>query len=153
MPRMTRGKNKFREIAPKASEKKDEPQLTKELAVMMHENWRNNRKSGGGYVPRMKTTTDKTWVGAHDGQSEVDIASTPFDQLPADRKEENLTSAKIALEKLRDVLCLIHDCWLDRNSATASLEQQLRYSKLPPKEKAKDLDILEEAVAVLKKHL
>jgi hypothetical protein len=128
--------------------------LIKELASSMHENWRNRRKDKNGvFESRIKTTNDEAWISAHNGQTEVDIANTSFADLPLDWKEENLASAKVAIEKLRDVVYLVHDFWLDRNSQSASPEQQKRYSMLPPEEKAKDLEILDEAVGIMKQHL
>ncbi len=125
--------------------------LIEELASGMHENWRERRKDKDGiYEKRIKSTNDEEWIAAHGGQTELDIANTNFVDLPRDWREENVASAKVAIEKLRDVLYLIHDFWLDRNSATASSEQRERYSMLPREEKKKDLDILGEAVEVLK---
>ena len=134
--------------------KKDKAALVSELASLMHESWRKNRKNqAGGYDTRIKPTKDEAWITANNGKTEVDIANTTFDKLPRDWAEENLASAEIALGKLNDVLYLIHDYWLDRNSDNASPEQKERYSKLPVAEKTQAIDLLDQAITVLRKHL
>lgn len=122
------------------------------LATLLHESWRKGRyvEEGKSYTPRIKTTTDQKWIDAHGGSAEIDIANTSFDGLPTDWQEENLLSAKVAVEKVEDVLNLIHDNWLDRNDQFASPEQKAQYSRLPNHEKLKDIDVLEDAIRIIK---
>jgi hypothetical protein len=129
--------------------------LVNELASLLHETWRSQRKdeATGIFTPRIKTTTDKEWIEAHGGLAEVDIANTPYLELPSDWQRENKIAAEIAMEKLEDVMYIIHERWLDRNFDHATPEQKLNYSRLPVEDKKKDLDILEEAVQVFAKHL
>ena len=139
----------YNDQARQLEQKKD--QMIESLARLMHESWRQKRynKETNTYNPRFKPIEDKEWIDKHNGISEVDIANTSFDNLPDDWKEENRISAKVAIEKVNDILYLIHDNWLDRNDASASEEQKVQYSKLPKEEKQKDIDVLEEAVRVI----
>ncbi|MFA5840832.1 MAG: hypothetical protein WC847_00985 [Candidatus Paceibacterota bacterium] len=123
------------------------------LAALLHESWRKRQYVSGEYTPRIKTTIDKRWIDAHGGLAQIDIANTPFAELPADWQEENLLSAKVAIEKMEEVLYLIHDNWLDRNDQSASEEQKVQYSRLPSHEKLKDIDILEGATRVMKENV
>lgn len=122
------------------------------LATLLHESWREGRYDlvKKSYEPRIKTTSDKEWQVKHNNQNELDIANTSFENLPSDWQEENILSAKVAIEKIEDVLNLIHDNWLDRNDMHATLEQRVQYSKLSNDEKLKDIDVLEEAVKILR---
>lgn len=114
------------------------------LASLLHEKWRVAR----GFEPRLKTVLDEEWITSHNGQTEIDIANTPFAELPGDWQEENILSAKEAVEKIEDALYHIHDMWLDRNDTSASEEQKTQYSKLPKEEKLKDIAVLKEAIDV-----
>ncbi|MCX6795222.1 MAG: hypothetical protein NT165_00615 [Candidatus Falkowbacteria bacterium] len=129
----------------------DRREMINSLANLMHESWRQGRFDAENniYEPRVKATADEDWVSAHNGAREVDIANTSFSELPADWQEENYLSAKVATEKLEEVLYLIHDKWLDRNDNYASSEQKTQYSRLPNDEKLKDLDILKEAIDLM----
>lgn len=124
------------------------------LASLLHESWRKGRyvEETKSYTPRIKTTTDKKWIDAHGGSTEVDIANTPFDELPTDWQEENLLSAKVAIEKMEEVLYLVHDNWLDRNDGHASVDQKVQYSRLSNSEKLKDIDVLEEAIKIIREN-
>jgi len=120
------------------------------LAELMHEKWRETRKiKDGSYEPRVKETKDTLWVEKHDGKNEVDIANTSFRELPMDWQEENLLSAKVAIEKIEEALYIIHDKWLDRNDQFAEPAQKVQYSRLPKEEKSKDIAILEEAIGIM----
>jgi hypothetical protein len=126
--------------------------MTRDLATLLHGNWRKERyvKETQSYTPRIKITVDTQWILGHDGGTEVDIANTPFDELPTDWQEENLLSAKVAIEKIEDVIYLIHDNWLDRNDQRASEEQKTHYSKLSRDEKLKDIAVLEDALQIMR---
>jgi len=90
-------------------------ELITKLANLMHEKWREARKKeDGAYEPRIKKTEDILWTEKHDGKNEVDIANTDFGELPKDWQEENLLSAKVAVEKIEEALYLIHDKCLFR---------------------------------------
>jgi primosomal protein N' len=127
--------------------------MSRDLATMLHENWRKQRydEETKSYTSRIKTTTDKKWIQEHNGATDVDIANTNFEELPSDWQEENLLSAKVAIEKIEDVLYLIHDNWLDRNDYRAMEEQKTQYSKLSNDEKLKDIDVLEDAIQIMRK--
>jgi hypothetical protein len=122
------------------------------LARLMHEGWRKDRFNPDTetYAPRIKTVKDAKWISEHGGVTEVDIANTPFEQLPSDWQEENYLSAKVAVGKLEEILYLIHDKWLDRNDSYASNEQKTQYSRLSATEQLKDIEILEEAIQIIK---
>lgn len=127
--------------------------MSRDLASLLHENWRKQRydEETKSYTSRIKTTIDKKWILEHNGITEVDIANTPFEALPTDWQEENLLSAKVAIEKIEDVLYLIHDNWLDRNDHRATEDQKTQYSKLSSDEKLKDIDVLEDAIQIMRK--
>lgn len=125
--------------------------LVQKLAKMMHEEWRKTRKNeDGSYEPRIKKTKDEEWIESHDGNSEIDIANAEFENLPKDWQEENLLSAKVAIEKIEDALYIVHDKWLDRNDQHAESDQKTQYSRLPKDEKLKDIAILEKALGLMK---
>ena len=121
------------------------------LAKMMHEEWRQGRrKEDGSFEPRPKKTKDAEWTGKHAGQDEIDIANTEFEELPRDWQEENLLSAKVAIEKIEEALYIVHDKWLDRNDGFAQSDQKVQYSRLPKGEQLKDIVILEKALEIMK---
>lgn len=124
------------------------------LAKMMHEEWRETRrKDDNSFETHFKKTADTEWIKSHTWAEEVDIANTDFNELPKDWQEENLLSAKVAIEKIEDALYIIHDKWLDRNDQWAAPEDKTQYSKLPKGEKVKDMAILEKAIEIMKGEL
>ena len=130
---------------------KQRQKMIVELARLMHEKWREARKrEDGSYEPRIKKTEDILWTEKHNGKNEVDIANTDFGELPKDWQEENMLSAKVAVEKIEEALYIIHDKWLDRNDQFAESVQKVQYSRLPEEEKRKDINILEEAIEIMK---
>ena len=119
----------------------------------MHKEWRAKRvKDDGTYEPRPKQTQDKIWIKKN-GKTEVDIANTEFSELPLDWQEENLLSAKVAIEKMEDVLNIVHDKWLDRNDSFAQPQQKTQFSRLSGPEKAKDIAILREAIEIMEEDI
>lgn len=74
-------------------------ELTAEVAGVLHDEWRRprRRKETGDYEPRLKVTKDQTWIDAHGGQNQVDIANTNYEDLPADWQAENKASAAVAV--------------------------------------------------------
>ena len=72
---------------------------------------------------------------------------------PRDWQEENLLSAKVAVEKIEEALNIIHDKWLDRNDQSAQPEQKTQYSRLPKEEKAKDIAIIKKTIAIMEGYI
>ena len=126
-----------------------------EIASLLHENWRLTRfdERTKQYRPRVKPTTDETWIQTHDGKKEIDIANTSFDELPEDWKKENILAAEQALDLVKNALVLIHDRWLERNETDALAEQKLRYANLPKEDKEKDLSVLQKVLETFQGHL
>ena len=120
----------------------------------LHEEWRNTRlKEDWTYDPRIKTTHDETRIQEHNGQTEVDIANTTFENLPSDWQHENLEAAKIAeslvyesiirweditTEMIEEMSSKVHEEWLKRNTRAKWWELDVPYDQLPESEKAKD---------------
>lgn len=132
---------------------KQRQNMVRKLAGLIHEEWRSKRrKEDGSYEPRIKKTQDRAW-SEQNGEIETDIANTDFENLPLDWQEENLLSAKAAIEKIEDALNIIHDKWLDRNDEFAEPQQKNQFSRLPDQEKAKDIAVLEKAVEIMRREL
>ena len=128
----------------------------------LHEEWRAPRKKEDGtFEPRMKKTKDQVWSQAHGGVEDVDIANTPYDQLPEDWKGENKISAEIAVKEIfkasaegrdldkkfvEEASSVLHDKWLERNGGWASEEQKKPYAELSEEEKEKDRVIIRKAI-------
>lgn len=155
--------------------------LTDAVAGQLHDVWRRPRKKeGGGYEPRIKTTKDQKWIQAHGGETQVDIANTDFLDLPLDMQGENRAAAQGVVEAIMKVINLkgpytseevrewmsefegnalvqqhagevVHNQWMQRNSAWAPPEQMVPFSKLPPREQLKDIAIVDTAVATASK--
>lgn len=127
-------------------------EMVETLASLLHENWRKKRydPKTGLYAPKIRKVKDQEWIANHNGLDEIDIANTAFPDLPADWREENFLSARVAIEKIEDLLNLVHDGWLDRNDQNASADQKTQYSRLSKDEKDKDIDVLEEALRIIK---
>lgn len=133
-------------------EKKQEMEVN--LASLIHKEWRRTRlKPDGTCEPRIKKTIDTNWIEKNKGDGNVDIANTKFEDLPEDWQQENLSSSKVAVEKIEDVLNLVHDKWLDRNDENAGPDQKVQFSRLSPAEKLKDIAILKKALEVMEKSL
>jgi len=127
------------------------------LAEAFHEEWRKTRlNSEGEYTPRIKTTTDESWI-AENKTNQVDIANTNYPDLPADWQAENKSAAKIIVEIINendDDLDLsdsetrlsagerIHAAWLSRNEWAKGTELEAPFSQLSEEEQAKDIEQL-----------
>ena len=101
---------------------------------MLHDEWRAPRKQeDGSFNPRIKKTKDKEWIKEH-GTDEVDIANTPYAELPKDWQSENKAAAEVAISEvltavengrelddafIEEASSLIHDKWLERNGQMA----------------------------------
>jgi hypothetical protein len=145
------------------------------LAGQLHDEWRAPRLlADGRYEPRVKGTKDSVWIGAHQGQTQLDIANTPYTELPSDWQKENKESAEVSLREVyeiafygqgqyggRDFLSFdhfvewvsaeVHKEWLYRNQAWAPPEQNLPYDQLSEEEKDKDRAIVRNKAAQLVK--
>lgn len=89
-----------------------------------------------------------------DGQGgEVDIANTPYADLPPKWQAENKASAESAVRAILDnpdadmeqLASIVHDAWLERNGSWAPPEQNVPYEQLSETEKQKDRDVVEAA--------
>ena len=147
----------------------DIDQISQKLWTQFHEEWRNSRlQSDWKYEPRVEKTTDKTWILQHNWNAEVDIANTKFEDLPSDRKYENLEAAKVVVwlvfdkvldwvkitpEMIEEMSEIIHNKWLERNWVEWSFEyQRVDYQQLSEEEKAKDRNQLLQAIEIVKKY-
>ncbi len=135
------------------------------LASELHEEWRNNRRlSDGSYNPRIKKTTDSIWINRND-TAEVDIANTPFPELPADWQKENLEASRVAMGEvisayengikldsifIEEASEQVHVEWLARNKEWAEEDQKLPYEQLSEDEKEKDRMQVRKAIEVFK---
>ncbi|MEN9390641.1 MAG: hypothetical protein RLZZ283_741 [Candidatus Parcubacteria bacterium] len=138
-------------------------QETVAMASTLHEEWRKTRlREDGTYEPRVKKTNDGAWSRKHGNKTEVDIANTPFKDLPRDRQAENLAAAASALRAVdkhtgkRKITFLqqaqlvelvageIHADWVsrDKDPERPESDRQPRlhvpYGSLPDNEKEKD---------------
>jgi hypothetical protein len=149
--------------------RKTPEKLVDELAPVIFETWKSGleRASDGRYVPRLRPTSDKRWIDANAGRSEVDIANSLYGDLPRDLREENRASARVALELVEDAIArnesvddpafierasaIVHAEWLGRNERSARTTQRRDYADLPDEEKEKDRAIVRAAVAMLRR--
>lgn len=132
---------------------KQKQELTENLASVLHESWRSNRRTpDGSFEPRLKKTVDTIWIKANQ-TDEVDIANTSFLNLPFDWQKENLAAAKVAMQEVvtaheqgieldsafvEEASEQVHIEWLERNREWAPENQKLPYTQLSEEEKAKD---------------
>ncbi|MGV9778944.1 hypothetical protein [Streptosporangium sp. NPDC003464] len=132
------------------------------VAGRLHDRWRAPRRlDGGGYEPRIKTTTDRAWAKRH-GTDRVDIANIDYKRLPRDWRQENRDSADVAVRLVRDgekrgadlgsekfmeeASEEVHKEWLRRNGERAPAEQRLPYRELTELEKEKDREVVRAAL-------
>jgi hypothetical protein len=132
-----------------------------DLASAYHEDWRKTRQNKDGtFEPRLKTTKDESWINTH-GTDQIDIANTPYTDLPPDWQAENKSAAETVVSLLESVnggIDLndaatrtsvgdkIHNAWLDRNAWAKGSELDVAFDQLPPDEQNKDLRQVEIAV-------
>ena len=108
--------------------------IIQKVASLFHENWRENRL----YKPMIEKSDDTEWNIEH-WTDVVDIANTKFEDLPSNRKYENLQAAKVALDLVYDGVIVwkgfsweeiekmsevVHEKWLERNGKQWSFENQ-----------------------------
>jgi len=134
------------------------------IASELHEEWRKTRLlDDGNYDPRVKKTKDEEWIAVHGGVDEVDIANTPYVDLPADWQAENKAAAEVVVgilvgrngevdlndTEVRNATgSAIHSAWLERNSWATGGELDVPFDDLPEVEKSKDIDQVRVALGV-----
>ena len=125
--------------------------LIENLASSLHDKWREARiMKDGSYEPRLKKTNDEEWIEQH-GTNQVDIANTPYKDLPEDWQAENEVSAEIAVTlaqegtEVEKAASIIHEKWLERNADWAPAGQKCPYEELSKEDKEKDRMIIREA--------
>ncbi len=148
--------------------KNETEQRIANLASEFHDEWRKPRwrEKTRDHKPRIKKTKDQSWSQAHGGAIEVDIANTPYKELPSDWQAENKASAEVAVSEVEKVIkagtppdesfiefasSILHDKWLERNGSWAPPEQSKPYSELTEEEKEKDRVIIRRTIAVCSK--
>jgi len=133
------------------------------VASSAHDKWREPRRIEGAdqYEPRPKPTSDQSWIEAHDGKTTVDIANTPYSDLPSEWQKENKDSATVAVsgvarvleeggaldqDRIEEIAARVHAAWVERNGDWAPDELKLPYEQLPEAEKAKDRNFVLDAI-------
>ncbi|MFZ2310303.1 MAG: hypothetical protein WAW11_02055 [Patescibacteria group bacterium] len=129
------------------------------LAAKLHNKWRQSRKVIEGLAidgqPKREERFKPIDPQNPDGP-QIDIANTPFKDLPAAWQNENYLSAEVVMDdisKLTEPAILnletesekIHNAWKGRHPE-ATGEQADEYDKLSIEEKDKDRLVVEEAV-------
>ena len=144
----------------------DKSEIIERVASVFHEKWRENRLIGNGkYKPMIEKSDDKEWNKKH-WTDMVDIANTEFEDLPSNRKHENLEAAKVAVnlvyekivnkekvdsKSIEEMSKIVHKKWLERNGVQWSFEnQRFDYEELSEEEKAKDRIQIELAIQIIK---
>lgn len=130
------------------------------IGSALHADWQKTQAllDDGTRKPKMKPTKDGAWVKAHGGATEVDIANTPFADLPEDWQKDNRDAAvvvqrilkarggKVDLsdEKTRlEVGDEIHKAWLERHGTEEWVKESgldKPFAELPRGEQDKDTD-------------
>ena len=140
--------------------------VIEKVAFAFHEKWRENRlQSDGKYKSMMEKSEDEEWNINH-WTDVVDIANTEFEDLPSNRKYENLEAAKLAVDLVYDSILawkqlllkdieemskIVHEKWLERNWIKWSFEnQRVDYENLSEEEKAKDRIQIELVIQIIK---
>lgn len=149
----------------------DEPikpvDIVAKVASKLHDAWREPRRIEGTntFEPRIKPAKDEAWIASHNGQTEVDIANTSYEDLPEPWKAENRAAAQSAVNEIKKAEAsgipldesfietasdAQHVEWLERNGSWAEEQQKLPYSELPESEKEKDRIVIRTALDVYK---
>ena len=144
-------------------------EIIQKVASVFHEKWRKSRiQNGDKYQPMIEKSEDKKRNNIH-WTDVVDIANTKFEDLPLNRKYENLQAAQVVVnlvydkvvnweifnsEMIEEMSEVVHEKWLERNWIKWSLEnQRVDYEKLSEKEKAKDRAQIETAIQIIKSEI
>lgn len=140
--------------------------ITEKIWSKFHEERRKSMiKSDWTYESRIENTADKERINKHNWETKVDIINTKFEDLPNDRKKENLEAAKVAVklvyekitnwekitvETIEEMSEIVHNERLKRNWITWSFEiQRVEYKDLSEEEKAKDRNQIIRAIEVI----
>lgn len=143
--------------------------IIQKLASNFHEKWRENRlNSDGTYISMIEKSEDKEWNIKH-WTDVVDIANTKFEDLPSNRRYENLEAAKVVVdlvyekvvnweeissEMIEKMSKIVHEKRLERNWVKWSFEnQRVDYWDLSEDEKAKDRAQIELAMQIIKSEM
>lgn len=143
-----------------------DPLVTK-VASKLHEAWRESRRITGTdtFEPRIKPAKDVEWTAKNGGQTELDIANTPYENLPKPWQAENKAAAESAVSEIKKAqeqnLPLDesfvetasnaqHVAWLERNGSWAEEGQKLPYPELSETEKEKDRVVVRTALEAYK---
>ena len=135
-----------------------------------HDEWRKSMaQADWTYASRIEKVLDENWIQQHNWKTEVDIVNTKFEDLPSNRKYENLEAAKVAIslvsekvlnweeinsEMLEEMAEIVHNKWLERNWMEWSFDfQRVSYNQLSEEEKAKDRNQLLQAIEIVKEYL
>ncbi|TAN58365.1 hypothetical protein EPN15_01385 [Patescibacteria group bacterium] len=142
-------------------------QKSANIASQFHDEWRQSRwRKKTEIMNRVKRTNDHEWSKKNNGDTEVDIANTSYEDLPSDWQAENKASAEVAITEveaairdgreldnafIKEVSSTLHDKWLERNGRWAPPEQNKPYAELTDEEKEKDRVIIRKAIEAVKK--
>lgn len=141
-------------------------EIIQKVASTFHEKWRENRlQKDGTYKPMVEKSEDYSWTKNH-WTDFVDIANTKFEDLPSNRKYENIEAAKVVVnlvydkvvnwedinsEMIEEMSEVVHEKWLERNWVEWSFEnQRVDYERLSEEEKDKDRMQIELAIQIIK---
>ena len=141
----------------------------------LHELWRESYRAASGDTPRWKALNDASvgWLQTCEDipsssvrtnpetkKAEIDIASLPNSKLPPQFAEENLKSAKGAIQSIsvnpgssmEERAAHVHEQWLERNGSWAPENQKLPYAQLSEIEKEKDRVVVRAAEKAMETH-
>ena len=141
-------------------------EIIQKVASVFHEKWRKSRiQNSDKYQPMIEKSEDENRNVIH-WTDLVDIANTKFEDLPSNRKYENLQAAKVVVnlvydkvvnweifnsEMIEEMSEVVHEKWLERNWVEWSFEnQRVEYKRLPEEEKTKDRVQIELAIQIIK---
>lgn len=132
---------------PEQTERKNETEeRIKNVGSQLHDEWRKPRwrEESKDYEPRVKKTQDHAWSQAHGGAVEVDIANTPYEELPSEWQGENKTSAEVAVTEIEKAMKVgtpldesfievasstLHDKWMERRISAGYDQARLNLIK------------------------
>jgi len=141
-------------------------EIIQKVASVFHEKWRENRlQKDGNYKSMIEKSEDEDrniiyWT------DQVDIANTKFENLPLNRKYENLQAAQVVVnlvydkvvnweeinsEMIEEMSKIVHEKWFERNGKQWSFEnQRVEYENLSEEEKTKDRVQIQIAIQIIK---
>lgn len=142
----------------------EKSEIIQKIASVFHEKWRESRL----YKPMIEKSDDKEWNIEHWTEM-VDIANTKFEDLPSNRRYENLQAAQVVVDLVYDKVVnweeiswemiermskVVHEKWLERNWVEWSFEnQRIAYEKLSEEEKEKDRIQIEIAIQIISEEI